>query len=136
MSDIERTARHNLLLFTLLHKQRYSSLGRYRSTSADFQAPVREFLPEGFAGPYILSDKRYEGSRVLFYRYGAVKQRTRVNAAGELEPLFASGNGRVVQDVRRPYFVHFDTVPCSCGWGYRLPRLALISGHWSPLWRQ
>jgi hypothetical protein len=207
MADIERRARHDLVLYTLGHPERYSSLARYRSTRADFQVRVRELLPDGwtlsegvglwclarppvdrtpeagfkihisttddaasallsavvpilveegaafklladrfvldvqnssardrgscgkfltvyppdpdrfrplmerlheatrsFAGPYILSDKRYEGSRVLFYRYGAFRGRARVDASGEARAFLASDDGRLVEDQRLPHF--------------------------------
>ncbi|MDI3287828.1 class III lanthionine synthetase LanKC [Polyangium sp. 15x6] len=207
MSDIERRARHNLILFTFNHPEEYSSLERYQSTTADFQALVKELLPpgwilddgvgiwcrvrppidrtpeagfkihlsatdenarallatvvpiltaegaafkfladramldlnnssgrdrgscgkfitvypadldrfrtlmqrlhevtKGFAGPYILSDKRYEGSKVLFYRYGAFRSTLRVSTYGEMEPFFATADGRQIRDQRLPYF--------------------------------
>lgn len=57
-----------------------------------------------FEGPYILSDKRYKESKVLFYRYGAFKNAPRVNVYGEPEPYFRAADGRFVPDTRSPYF--------------------------------
>jgi len=56
------------------------------------------------AGPYILSDKRYDASKVLFFRYGAFKGRTRVNTYGEMDLSCRLPDGRPFQDQRLPYF--------------------------------
>lgn len=55
-------------------------------------------------GPYILSDRRYEGSKVLFYRYGAFKSAYHVNVYGEAQPTLRCPDGRTVEDARLPYF--------------------------------
>jgi hypothetical protein len=57
-----------------------------------------------FAGPYILSDKRYKDSKILFYRYGAFKQSPRVNVYGERSSLLRTADGRLIPDLRLPYF--------------------------------
>ena len=59
---------------------------------------------KGFQGPYVLSDKRYKDSRVLFYRYGAFKKAQRVNVYGEPLALVRTAGGQLIPDVRLPYF--------------------------------
>ncbi|KFE64037.1 class III lanthionine synthetase LanKC [Hyalangium minutum] len=58
----------------------------------------------GFAGPYILSDKRYRGSKVLFYRYGAFKAQGRVDIFGERVYHIQGADGSCVSDQRQPFF--------------------------------
>jgi serine/threonine protein kinase len=55
-------------------------------------------------GPFILSDKPYKDSRVLFYRYGAFINKYKLNIFGEKVPLIMSHDGKLVPDVRTPYF--------------------------------
>jgi len=55
-------------------------------------------------GPYILSDKRYAGNRVLFYRYGGIAARASLNVFGEKVPVIESTDGHLVPDVRAPFF--------------------------------
>lgn len=55
-------------------------------------------------GPYILSDKRIEGSKVVFYRYGGFVQKFEMNIYGEQEPLMQLPNGHWVKDSRNPIF--------------------------------
>jgi serine/threonine protein kinase len=55
-------------------------------------------------GPYILSDKRYAGNRVLFYRYGGIAPRVSLNVFGEMVPVIESSDGHLIPDVRAPFF--------------------------------
>ncbi len=57
-----------------------------------------------FEGPYILSDRRYKDSRVIFYRYGGISSYTVLNVKGERVPMMISPSGENVPDIRRPYF--------------------------------
>ncbi|HEX7089413.1 MAG TPA: hypothetical protein VF192_04715 [Longimicrobiales bacterium] len=57
-----------------------------------------------FVGPYILSDRRYKDSKVLFYRYGGFERRQRLNIDGTKTPLIQSPAGEWVPDVRTPFF--------------------------------
>ncbi|WP_437752129.1 class III lanthionine synthetase LanKC [Sorangium sp. So ce1389] len=59
---------------------------------------------KGFRGPYILSDKRYKDSKVLFYRYGGFRKAQRVNAFGEPVALLRTADGQLLPDERLPYF--------------------------------
>lgn len=57
-----------------------------------------------FEGPYILSDKRYKDSKVVFYRYGGISSYTVLNVRGEKVSMLLSPSGENVPDRRRPYF--------------------------------
>lgn len=57
-----------------------------------------------FQGPYILSDRQYKDSKVLFYRYGAFRTAERVNVYGEPMSFLRAADGRLVPDMRLPYF--------------------------------
>jgi len=59
---------------------------------------------QAFDGPYILSDRPYKGSNILFYRYGSFKNIYRVNVYGEKELLIKDSQGNYVPDDRQPIF--------------------------------
>ncbi|WP_242515118.1 class III lanthionine synthetase LanKC [Sorangium cellulosum] len=59
---------------------------------------------KGFRGPYILSDKRYKNSKVLFYRYGGFRKAQRVSSFGEPVVLLRTEGGALLSDERLPYF--------------------------------
>ena len=54
-------------------------------------------------GPYILSDKPYKDSKVIFYRYGAFIPEFIINIYGEKIPVLLTPDGTRVQDRRTPY---------------------------------
>jgi hypothetical protein len=56
------------------------------------------------SGPYILSDKRYKDSRVLYYRFGGFRPPQRLNVDGTRTDLLVSPSGEQVPDQRLPYF--------------------------------
>lgn len=55
-------------------------------------------------GPYILSDRRYKESKVLYYRYGGITPLRRIAITGEKEEVLLSSSGEEVPDSRTPYF--------------------------------
>lgn len=57
-----------------------------------------------FEGLYILSDRRYKDSKVLFYRYGGIKQFAVANERGEEVSMLISPTGEKVPDERKPFF--------------------------------
>lgn len=78
----------------------------YPADEAEFRA-VGDALAEalaGFDGPYILSDRRYPGSRVVFYRYGGFAAISRLQPVGFPELLVHAPDGSLVPDVRHPYW--------------------------------
>jgi len=58
----------------------------------------------GYAGPYVLSDRRYRDSRVLHYRYGGIAGEHRVAADGRREWLLRAPDGHMEADRRGPIF--------------------------------
>ncbi|MDP9351426.1 MAG: hypothetical protein M3P51_07800, partial [Chloroflexota bacterium] len=59
----------------------------------------------GLEGPYILSDRRYKDSRILFYRYGGFKSMQLLQIDGTKQAVIVSPEGEHVPDDRLPYFV-------------------------------
>lgn len=61
----------------------------------------------GFEAPYVLTDRRYPGSRVVSYRYGGFTRQQRLLPLGIPELLIETPDGTQVPDERNPYW----TVP-------------------------
>jgi serine/threonine protein kinase len=57
-----------------------------------------------FQGPYILSDRRYKDSRVLFYRYGGIAPYSITSVKGVKTSMLISPSGETIPDIRYPYF--------------------------------
>jgi serine/threonine protein kinase len=57
-----------------------------------------------FTSPYILSDRPYKDSRVVFYRYGGHRLVSRVDGHGFQTPVIAAPDGRLVSDERLPVY--------------------------------
>jgi hypothetical protein len=55
------------------------------------------------AGPYILSDRRYKDSNVIFYRYGGMTLNQKLNIKGERIPVIVAPDGSTVPDRRCAY---------------------------------
>lgn len=58
----------------------------------------------GMDGPYILTDKRYLDSKIVFYRYGGYGKKFLLNVYGEKSLVLRNPNGDVVIDDRTPRF--------------------------------
>lgn len=58
----------------------------------------------GFQGPYILSDRRYRDSRVVYYRYGGLRGTRRMGPDGKQTLVITDQQGQYVEDERTPYF--------------------------------
>ncbi len=58
----------------------------------------------GYRGPYILSDRRYRDSGVVFYRYGGLQKMDRLDVTGRKIPIMHDAGGQIVDDQRNPYF--------------------------------
>ena len=78
----------------------------YPQSSAVFVSLLEDLagVTESFDGPYILSDRRYKQSRVLFYRYGGFKSLTALQLDGTKKLLMKGPTGDAVDDVRNPFF--------------------------------
>jgi serine/threonine protein kinase len=59
---------------------------------------------DGYAGPYILSDRRWPGSNCVFYRYGGFTPRAVLQLDGTRRLVIQSPDGTLVPDVRQPYW--------------------------------
>lgn len=59
---------------------------------------------DSFAGPYILSDKRWPGSQSVYYRYGGFVSRAVLQADGTRRHVLTLSNGEVEPDARVPYW--------------------------------
>jgi serine/threonine protein kinase len=59
---------------------------------------------QNFIGPYILSDRRYKDSRVIYYRYGGIDGFWVPALSGDKQYMLISPNGDLVPDLRRPYW--------------------------------
>ncbi|MFJ8085500.1 class III lanthionine synthetase LanKC [Streptomyces sp. NPDC096205] len=68
------------------------------------EALHRRTADEPVEGPYILSDRRYRDSRVLFYRYGGFRPPRRLNIDGTTSTYLVSPSGSYVADERLPHF--------------------------------
>ncbi|MFP2960965.1 protein kinase domain-containing protein [Myxococcus sp. 1LA] len=55
-------------------------------------------------GPYILSDRRYPGSKVVFYRYGAFQRMSELLVDGTRRAVMRKPDGTVMTDSRMPFF--------------------------------
>lgn len=59
---------------------------------------------EGVGGPYILSDRRYKGSKAVYYRYGGFKGISQPRADGTASLMIEAPDGTLVPDVRHAYW--------------------------------
>ncbi|SEG54137.1 Protein kinase domain-containing protein [Actinacidiphila yanglinensis] len=88
-----------------------------RASSGKFIAVYPEDLPrfhavakalteatDGLDGPYVLSDRRYPGSRVVHYRYGGFTSRFELLPTGLRDLLIEAPDGSLVADERTPYW--------------------------------
>ncbi|HEX4832606.1 MAG TPA: lanthionine synthetase LanC family protein [Trebonia sp.] len=57
----------------------------------------------GIGGPFVLTDRRFGASECVSYRYGAFRDRTRVDADGTLVHTMAGPDGEI-DDQRKPEF--------------------------------
>ena len=71
----------------------------FRQVMADLHAAL-----SGYVGPYVLTDRRYEDSRVLYYRYGGIVSDFRILPDGTREWLLRRPDETVEPDAREPRF--------------------------------
>ncbi|MHC1481701.1 class III lanthionine synthetase LanKC [Frateuria aurantia] len=57
-----------------------------------------------YRGPYILSDRRYRDSNIIFYRYGGFAPTKRIDVDGRPIYLLRTADGTYLDDIRTPYF--------------------------------
>lgn len=69
------------------------------------QALERLYAPlSKFSGPFVLSDRRYKDSEVLYYRYGGIHPPGSLDWRGELQPLLVGADNALHSERRRPWF--------------------------------
>lgn len=77
----------------------------FRQVGAQLASATKEF-----DGPYILSDRRWPSSRVVFYRYGGFKHIPLVRYDGIVKSGIRKPDGSLVIDERLPYWCPPDFV--------------------------
>lgn len=84
----------------------------YPADSNEFLELIEELhqATAGLQGPYILSDRRYQESGVVFYRYGGMQPNHVLDIHGEKMPVLLAPSGEKVPDQRLPYPVTPDWV--------------------------
>ena len=63
-----------------------------------------------YEGPYILSDRQYKNSQVLYYRYGEYLPVSLLAEEGHIENYIFDNKFSLKQDIRKPYYKIFDWV--------------------------
>lgn len=78
----------------------------YPVDQAEFLSLLEDLhaVSKHFEGLYILSDRRYKDSKVLFYRYGGIRPFMLSNERGEEVSMLVSPAGEQVPDERKPVF--------------------------------
>jgi len=78
----------------------------YPATDEHFQRLARALAEAtaGLDGPYILSDRRVPGSRIVFYRYGEHSAKEGVDPTGASMHPLAGPSGEKTQDTRQGYY--------------------------------
>jgi serine/threonine protein kinase len=102
----------DLRMLSLMNSKRWvrQGAGKFITIYPHDEEEFKEVMEElhqattGFVGPYILSDRRYKNSRVLFYRYGGITPYQVLNVKGEKTSMLVSPSGEAVPDIRYPYF--------------------------------
>src|ERR1700760_4259188 len=56
-------------------------------------------------GPYILSDRRYKDSKVVYYRYGTMLPQSALSSDGRRISVLIGADGQLVEDKRNPEYV-------------------------------
>jgi serine/threonine protein kinase len=59
---------------------------------------------EDMKGPHILSDRSFNGSKVVFYRYGGFSRRSQLTLYGDRPPVILGPDGEPMPDSRGPAF--------------------------------
>ncbi len=78
----------------------------YPATEAAALAVMRRLETElsGIGGPYVLTDRRFGTSACVSYRYGAFRQRSRIDGEGYQIHTMLGPDGQEIDDERKPNF--------------------------------
>ncbi|HEY8468150.1 MAG TPA: class III lanthionine synthetase LanKC [Longimicrobiales bacterium] len=103
-------ADQRILLLLNSKNWRRGGAGKFITVYPRDTAQCGELLEElyhatiGYSGPYILSDRRYRDSRVVYYRYGGLAPTVRLNVRGLSVPVIRAPDGTLIDDRREPFF--------------------------------
>jgi hypothetical protein len=100
------------ILLSLINSKRWSrgGSGKFITVYPRDVEHFTELLPKlaaataGFVGPYILSDRRYRDSGVVFYRYGTLQAQTALAVDGTRVPVLVNADGTLATEERGPLF--------------------------------
>jgi hypothetical protein len=100
------------ILLSLINSKRWSrgGSGKFITIYPRDAEHFIELLPKldaattGFVGPYILSDRRYRDSGVVFYRYGTLQAQTALGVDGTRVSVFVNADGTLATEERGPLF--------------------------------
>ncbi|RYZ40044.1 MAG: hypothetical protein EOO71_17645 [Myxococcaceae bacterium] len=78
----------------------------YPDTEEEFKTLAEQLYEAtaGLWGPFLLTDRPYKDSKVVFYRYGTHWADERINLSGQRVPGMTGPDGVWGPDERRPYF--------------------------------
>jgi len=99
-----------LLTFTCSKSEARGSSGKFITIYPRDESVFRRLIDalhgvtSHLAGPYILSDRRYADSKVLFYRYGGFRNRQMPTVDGQNKMAILAPDGTLELDERTPYF--------------------------------
>ncbi|MEY9927484.1 tRNA A-37 threonylcarbamoyl transferase component Bud32 [Catenulispora sp. GP43] len=78
----------------------------YPRSAEECRELLAELAPslKDIRGPYVLTDRRYEGSEALFYRYGEFRALGRRSPDGDRIPIVTGPHGQTWRDERAPVY--------------------------------
>ncbi|ACU76001.1 serine/threonine protein kinase [Catenulispora acidiphila DSM 44928] len=81
-------------------------LAIYPRTAEECRDLLAELTPllKDIRGPYVLTDRRHEGSQALFYRYGEFRALGRRSPDGDRIPIVKGPDGQTWRDERGPVY--------------------------------
>lgn len=69
-------------------------------------------ITKKYNGPRVLTDRKYDESNVLYYRYGGIKPLEFKDCDGNVKTFIKDGYGNWIEDIRRPYYVEIPGIVC------------------------
>ncbi len=100
----------------------------FRAIIDELDQSVRDFN-----GPYILTDRPYNGSKVVFYRHGAFQPLMRLGVNGHKTPHVKNPDGAWEPEIRQPFFTLPEHVEDPFGPPPELPREVSLNNRYQVL---
>jgi serine/threonine protein kinase/rhamnogalacturonyl hydrolase YesR len=100
----------DMLALSLNKNAPRTGAGKFVTIYPDSEEDFKKYAEELYQatgelwGPFLLTDRPYKDSKVVFYRYGTHWALERVNERGQRESGMRAPDGSWVSDDRRPYF--------------------------------